>query len=251
MKNPISYIIFVAFFYCSDAFSQDDSTKVSILVRIIDASNHKPIYNAQSISYKTMLSFATDTDGILNFSFDIDDSIKVFGLGYNPITIHSKEFLDIDSIATISLTRKTYMIKEVDVKTNEFNLHLPNDIKLGKHDDLPAIPLRGDDYNSAPSVVDAIFSPVSVAHYYTSKKEKRKREFRKLLNEETQQDKISNIYNAEIIKEVSEYEGDTLNKFIVYCNVHLNIAPHTNPIIVKQMIADLKPVFEQKLNKDD
>ncbi len=251
MKNSFRYIIFIALFYCSDGYGQEDSTKVNLLIKILDAENRQPIYNAQSISYKNMLSFATDTDGILNYAFDIDDSIKVFGLGYEPQTLHVKDFMGIDSMINISLTRKTYMIKAVDVSSRELNLHLPNDIKLGKPDDLPEAPLRSDNFGTKPNVIDAVATPLSVVHYYTSKSEKEKREFRKVLNEQDNIDKVSSIYNGDIIKEVSEYEGDTLNHFIIYCNTHLDIKPETNPLIVMQMILDLKPAFEEKLKSHE
>ncbi len=229
-----------------NAIAQSDTTSIRVAMRLLDTENNKPIANAQTISYMSQHHFVTNKDGVIIYSFPMGDSLRVFGMGYEALTLQVSDFIGVDSIVDIMLTRRTYMIQGVDVGGTDMHLHLPDDIKLGKNEDLAPAPLRNDGFSGKPPLIAAVVSPASYIFYHTSKSEKRKRNMRAELAKHEQQEIVDEFYNAEVIKEISAYEGDTLNSFIIYCNTHLTITSRTNPLIVKQLILDTKEEFEKR-----
>lgn len=245
MIRPILYTLFTLLLSVN-AIAQPDTTSVKVAVRLLDAENNKPIFNAQTISYMSQHHFVTDEDGIIIYSFPKADSLRVFGMGYEALTLQVSDFIGIDSIIDIELSRQTYMIQGVDVGGKDMHLHLPDDIKLGNNKDLPPASLRNDGFSGKPPLIAAVVSPASYIFYHTSKSEKQKRNMRAELAKQEHQDIIDEFYNADVIKEISKYEGDTLTNFIIYCNTHLTITSRSNAIIVKQLIIDAKKEFEKK-----
>ncbi len=230
-------------------YSQDNAKDV-VWVKLIvkDSVDNKVIENAQVVSYETMIIYATNESGEFRGSFSKSDSLKVFGLGYSPQVLRVKEFNDSIQEKIVYLGRKFYMIGTVDVQSDkELHLNLPKDINFGDEDDLPAS-LKGD-YDKKPPVAAAVLNPLSYVNYYTSKKEREKRDMRRVLVQNEEQEKVNEIYNRDIVKEVSGYEGEMLDKFMVYCNVNLKVSSESNPILVRMKIAELLEKFEEENKK--
>ncbi|WP_066630147.1 hypothetical protein [Labilibacter marinus] len=233
---------------CARSHAQDSlRTEIWVKVLVFDKTDDRIIENAQIISYETMQAFSTDTLGTFRNIFNDSDSLKIFSLGYDAVTVKVADFKNLPDGGEIGLTRRTYMIKSVDVQAKqELHLHLPDDIKLAKKskDDKP-LAVRSELFSSKPPVLAAVVNPISFVHYYTSKTERRKRNAIKELAKSAEQQKINTFFNRDIIKEVSGYsEGDSLTNFIVYCNVNLKLSSRDNPLIVKQQILELKEKFE-------
>ncbi len=242
----LAFLFVFLFSFCYMYAQQESTSLVWVKLLVKDEANSKAIEGAQVISYETYQRFVTDSVGTFRHVFKSTDSLKVFGLSYEGKVIKVKEFIDNPDGMTISLPRRSYMIQEVEVSTNEMHLHLPEGIELGKKSDTPPA-LRSDDFSKKPPVLAALVSPISYVHYHTSKREKRKRNAKRMLAQEKEQDKINLFYNPEIIKEVSGYDkGDTLTNFIIYCNIHLKLSSRDNPLLVKEKIKALKLEFEQK-----
>ncbi len=223
---------------------------VWVKLSVYDKVNNKPIDGAQVISYKTMLSYVTDSLGQFRNTFNESDSLKIYSLGYDGQTIKVKQFKQLENGIEIYLNRRTYMIRSVDVPAKkELHLHLPEDIQLAKKNDTPP-PLRSDVFSSKPPIIAAVINPISYAYYFTSKKERRKRKAIQAIRRSKDHDIIRTFFNREIIKEVSGYEdGEKLNKFIIYCNLNIRVTVKDNPLIVKHKILKSKEKFEKKLEK--
>lgn len=243
MRLSVFAIFFICPFWLIAQINADSVVWVKLI--IYDKVDSSPIENAHIISYKSMQAFASDSLGIFRGYFEERDSLKIFGLGYDALVIRVADFKTMMEGMEIKLARRTYMIRSVDVRAKqELHLHLPDDIKLGKKNETPP-PLRNDGFSAKPNVFNALQSPIGVIYYYTSKKERRKRNARKEIAKSKEQDKINLFFNRDIIKEVSRYEeGEELNSFIIYCNVNLKLSSKENPLIVKHKILELKDKFE-------
>ncbi|MGQ1787343.1 hypothetical protein [Saccharicrinis sp. GN24d3] len=231
------------------AHAQDSlNNEVWVKLFVFDKTDDRPIENAQVISYETMQVFATDSMGTFRNVFNPSDSLKVFGLGYEARVVKVARFKTMSEGMELKLARRTYMIRSVDVPAKqELHLHLPEDIKMRKKSETP-MALRSNAFASKPPVLAAVINPVSYVHYYTSKKERRKRNAIKEISKAKDQEKINVFFNRDVIKDVSRYvEGEKLNHFIVYCNVNLKVTSRDNPMIVKQRIHDLLKKFESEL----
>lgn len=228
-------------------FSQEQNTDSVVWIKgvVLDEETRKPIGNIQLASYNEQHLYVADSDGTFRNIFSINDSIKIFGMGFNAKIIKVKDYINSDTLIEVVLSRRTYMIRSVDVAPQrELALHLPSDIKLGKKNETPPAQ-RNDNFSSKPPVLAALKSPLSYVHYYTSKSEKRKRKFREELRIHKKQLKINEFYNRDIIQEVSGLEGDSLDSFVVYCNINLVIDVNRNPVIVKQWIKELYDEYKK------
>ncbi|MCW3805244.1 hypothetical protein [Plebeiibacterium marinum] len=228
-------------------YSQD-TPKEQVWVKLIvkDSVDNKTISNAQIVSYESMIIYATDESGVFRGSFNSTDSLKVFGLGYSPTIVHVDMLKNFPEGKIVHLGRKFYMLGTVDVPSDqELHLNMPKDINLGKENDIPTA-LRGDSYNKKPPVLAAVANPLSYVNYYTSKKEREKREMRRVLGQEQEQDKINEFYNRDIVKEVSGYEGEMLDKFMIYCNINIKLSADSNPVLIRMKIAELMEKFEEE-----
>ncbi len=243
-------IIFILLVCSLHTFAQDTaSDQVWVKLIVKDSVDNKLIENAQIVSYESMIIYATDEKGEFRNTFSKSDSLKVFGLGYSPQVIRVSEFNDSVQQKVIHLGRKIYMIGTVDVASDrELHLNLPKDINLGGEDDLPAA-LKGDSYNKKPPVMAAVVNPLSYVNYYTSKREREKRDMRRVLVQNEEQEKIKEFYNRDIVKEVSGYEGEMLDKFMIYCNINIKLSPDSNPIFIRMKIAELLEKFEEENKK--
>ncbi len=230
--------------YAQDKLS--DQVWVKLIVK--DSVDNKLVENAQIVSYESMIIYATDESGEFRGSFSKSDSIKVFGLGYSPQVIRVNEFNDSIQERVIHLGRKIYMIGTVDVASDsELHLNLPKGM-IGDEDDLPAA-LKGGSFNKKPPVAAAVVNPLSYVNYYTSKREREKRDMRRVLAHAGEQEKINEVYNRDIVKEVSGLEGDQLDKFMIYCNINIELTPDSNPILIRMRIAELLEKFEEENKK--
>ena len=229
-------------------FAQEDKGQ-EVWVKIIarDNTDGKTIENAQIVSYETMQMFATDSSGVFRGVFNTSDSLKIFGLGYEAIVVKVKKFENLPEGKEISLDRRIYMIRSVDVAAKkELHLHLPGDIKLAKKDEKKEpVALTSSHYSPKRTVLTSVLNPVGFVRHHVSKKERFLRKANERLADAKEQQEVDKIYNRNVIKEISGYaEGDTLTRFIVYCNVNINVKPSDNPLMVKQKILELQKQFE-------
>lgn len=240
------YLYLILLIFCPVlTFAQEEDGKVWVKLVVKDQVNNQPIENAQLVSFESFQIFATDPSGVFRGSLTKTDSLKIFSLGYLPVILHLSE--EIDSLnevnKVIRLRRKVIMLQEVDISGNkDMHLNLPDDIANAQKNNVP-VALRGDGFSDKPSAAAAVINPIGFAHYY-SKAEKSKREALEMLAEDAEQQKINEFYNRDIVQEVSEYEGEELDRFMVYCNINMKLTSEDNPLLVKQRIVELKKKFE-------
>ncbi|TLX77728.1 hypothetical protein E9993_03535 [Labilibacter sediminis] len=246
-KTIVWLIIFYPF---TMVYSQNSKSDSLIWIKgiVIDEQSQLPIGNVQMVSYKTQMLFVANEEGVFRNSFHISDSVKIFGLGFEAKTFKVKDYINCDTLITVVLSRRSYLIRAVDVAPKrKLALHLPPDIKLAEKNETPPA-LRNDNFSGKPPVLAAVVSPLSFIHYYTSKSEKRKRAFREELVKHEKQSQINQFYNRSVIEKISGYSGASLDSFVVYCNINLKITERHNPVIVKQMISDLYDIYKTKDN---
>ncbi len=237
----------------SNVVAQDkEETNDDIWVQLFvyDADEHRVMENVQVISFRTMLVYLTDSIGSVHGYFQSGDSLKVSGMGFQPVVVKVDEFKDKDNGKMVFLSRQTYMLRAVDITAEkDFNLHMPDDINMGtgEEDDTP-ISLRSD-VGKKPAIYKAAINPVSFAHYYLSKEERQKRKNIKELREQERQEKINKIFNRDIVAFVTGYKDKELDDFMFYCNMHLTVTENSNAIIVQQDVLDLMVKYEEEKNK--
>jgi len=141
--------------------------------------------------------------------------------------------------------------KELEYKDNDFdnsNLNLPGDIVMydKSKDIIPASykPI----FKRRPPLAVFFFHPISYITYFTSKKERSKRKISKIIYSQKKMVQLS----SDIIKEVSGFEDEELQNFIVYCNKNIKIKMCDTKTALKQKVffALEKYHSSKKLSKD-
>ncbi len=219
------------------ASKAQDTGETWIKGRVFDAYDHQPIPYAQIASFNEGVIYAANEKGDFSIILQANDSIRILSMGYTPACIKLKNITPENSQSIeIGLTKAPYLLKEVSIYKKTANEHLaqfmPDDIKLGYVSDVP-VGLRCD-FGGKPHILAAVFNPLDFAYYHLSSVEKDKRAMIKLDNSETIQSKIDN----ELIAEITGFEADELNEFIVYCNTHIKVTAQDNNESIRRKIID-------------
>ncbi|MCU4154745.1 hypothetical protein J1N10_02085 [Carboxylicivirga sp. A043] len=255
----IRIIITVFILVClpwASAFAQQ---QVWLHGQVVRESDNAIIPLAQIASFKKMNVFAADSTGEFKVILDGNDSIKVLALGFESRIFHLDSLnVDADLRYQFPLKQISYQVEQVDIHSNvhynnymdllraqklkrqEMDLMLPSDIKLGKKPDIPAN-IRPD-YNGPPPILAAVIQPFSFIDYYTSKTDKRKRQYMKLLQKEKQ----LNLLTNEMMQEVSGLEGEALQNFIIYCNSNIKLNDNETSLSIKYKVIDLFNEYKTK-----
>ncbi|TAJ14664.1 hypothetical protein DMA11_04640 [Marinilabiliaceae bacterium JC017] len=221
--------------------------------RVINRDDNRGIPFAQIASYQLRMMFAADSLGYFIIKIPPNDSLKIISLGFESqvFKTDNPSPANEDSLHIFPLKLNSYLLGQVDVNfyrgyhehsnrynylnkkdENELHLHLPEDIKMGQESDIPA-PLRPT-FSQPPNVLDAIFSPLSFVYYHGSKSEKAKTKLLKI----REKDAVRALMTRELIEEISGYKEKELDRFIVYCNTHIELSKSDDEYTIRIKVID-------------
>ena len=129
------------------------------------------------------------------------------------------------------------MINEVTV-TKDLEMRR----RLGLPDPEPLnIPteLRGDAFNEKPPWFAAFLTPISFLQYHTSKREKEKREIRKVIQNNEEWLTFSTYHNLENIIRITNLHGIEADQFMMYCNLNNRLPFFAGQMEIEFQIMDL------------
>ena len=226
-----------------------DIGEIWIKGSIIDANDKQPIPHVQIASFQRGVLYATNEKGYFSITLNKNDSIRVLSLGYLPEIINFRDLNDSTAQnIEIKLTRTNFQLQEVNIYKKSANEHLsqfmPDDIKLGVVNELH--PGLRSDVGGKPRLIAAVTNPLSFFYYHLSSNEKNKRRMILLSNEELKNEKL----NKEIIEQISGFEDEELNRFIIYCNTQIILSEKETAETVTRKIIDAYTNFKnQNTNK--
>jgi hypothetical protein len=201
-------------------FAQDLADIDPILIhlngKILNREDGLPVPYVHVVNMRTHGGTTTDYRG--NFSMEIlnVDTLGISSMGFvrEYITIPPKHHPD--SVFTIWLRPIRFAIGEVEVKGKSNAVQMEG-ISTGKPVDIDP-ELRGDAFNSKPPWYAAVFSPASFIQYHTSRKEREKREVRKVMVSEKRWEYLSQYYNKDIVMDLTGLDEAEADSFMIYFN---------------------------------
>lgn len=218
------------------------------------------IPHATIASFKKVAMYVSDEKGCFSLELDLNDSIRIAALGYEPRTIVLNKQLG-DSLNTLSIKLKqhSFKIREVTVKgyrgmldplifpkhlddSNQIDLHLPADI--GSR--VSTVPPHERPDVGNMGVLGAVFSPVSFIHSKFSRSEKAKIMLPQARQEARMWNHREAIASREVIALISGYTSDKLDNFMIYCNLHLKLSAADNGISATRKIETLLLQFQRE-----
>ncbi len=195
---------------------------------VIDALTGDPVEMVTVFNVTANSGVVGNVVGRFNMQVWTGDSISISALNYHTFSfIVADSMLFSDVVFVVKMDRKHILLDEFNVNGNE----------------RVAIPLRSDVFREKPVVIDYFFHPFSVLYYYTSRRERRKREMLHIIDQEKLMNHYTDIYNVDLIKEYSGLKGRELDYCIIYCNAHINLEWGDNDTTVKQKLFDTLTLY--------
>ena len=233
--------------------------------RVINGDTGEPIPNAVIAVYSSTALYSTDIDGFVNIRLHENDSVRVVILGYSAETYRIKSLhSDSNGYVNLKVYPVSYLLKEVTVKGYKglldptlfpslkddepaINMHLPEDIGSNMSDTPPPEQLlMGDN----PSILAALVSPASFIYSRFSKEQKSIKKLHLAKYEQHNQERLSDYIDSETIALITGYEGEELEKFIVYCNVNLKINHKDNGASITAKIEEIFKKYKELIISD-
>ena len=240
-------ILVLLIIFSLSIYSQNDST-IWISGNVVEASTSAPVPYANIASYTQHILFAADSTGHFYIRLPQHDSIKIVVMGYEMKVFKLDSMPQDDEAKMIfPIKRTSIMLDNVDIKLKRSyfdsvgmanrenlmeNLHLPGDIKpYDKSKDIIPASYKPI-FKHRPPPIAFFFHPISYVSYFTSKREKSKRKMVERLKAERK----DTINYRMLISNVSGLTGDSLEKFIMYCNKNIKIKPKESVFDIQKKI---------------
>jgi len=200
----------------AQGYNEDiDPIPIKLKGQIVNIDDGLPVAFAHVVNMRTHGGTTSDASGKFNLDMLNVDSLAISVIGFKKMYIQIDPGYKGDNVYTIQAVPVRISIKEVEVKGEQKkpDLGLPDSKTINIDPEL-----RGDSYNSKPSVLAAIFSPVSFWHYHMSQKEKEKRDVRKAIVSEERWEKLSRYYSKDIVMNLTGLNETDADKFMLYFN---------------------------------
>ena len=232
----------------AQVYFPEDMIKIS--GKLVDSESGDVVPYAHIINQRVHGGTISDNDGVFSLQADPSDTLTVNAMGFQIIKIIVADYLkENKQIVVYKMNPIRYLVGEVKVtgKNQKLNLY---GVPQGNESKVP-IELRSDDFSSKPHWTSAIFSPLSFLHYKLSKGEKNKRKAMAAVITEQEWDKFKLVYNRDIVHSITGLEGDTLDDFMVYCNVHMNLYYSATTLEVDQRVRELFKQYKAEKMPND
>jgi hypothetical protein len=202
-----------------------DPVLVRVKGRVISAGDSLAVPFANVVYTRDRTATATNTGGFFTMVMLNVDSLFISAMGFKTKVVKLPRYFSEAKTITIYLEPVVYLIKEVQV-TGEKNKPNMDGIPQGKPSNIPQ-ELRGDAFNEKPSMLAAIFNPLSYWQYFLSQKEKEKRQVREAISLEKNWEMHSQNYNKGMVKMLTGLNDQQAEDFMIWFNAK-NALPYTS-----------------------
>lgn len=183
--------------------------------------------SGKQISFATVLIAASGEGVISNelgrFRIRVlpEDSLVIQVLNYEKQVIDVPDsLLDMPQLSVIKLRPLHYELDEFSVDGEKRT----------------PMALKSDVYQKRPKVYQFFVSPLSYVYYFTSRRERRKRQLLRMIEQEELMNSLAHVYNRETIAQYALLEGRELDMCVIYCNAHIELAQGDSDDEVKRKI---------------
>jgi hypothetical protein len=276
MNSTPKYCILILFLFLIQgkelcAQTEQDSL-LSISGQVVSDKTFEPIPLATVTINRSRKGAICDSVGVFHLQVMQDDTLKISALGYVPRNWAVPLVLNQDSppFFQIKLRDVTYLLDEIDVfalgtwdefarrfvekelkEENPINEDLKKQLapyNTKKPDPVPAMykPKR-----EKFGVLGAIFAPTDFLFSKLSKSEKSKKRIAKMIRNERKNDKISHLYNAEVVKDITGLQGEELVAFLEYCGNKIKVSENSTEYDVRKQIFDIYKKYKKAVIKEE
>jgi len=214
------FILFMICYYVTATFAQDDFGY--FYGRLVSIKSLEPVSYSHIINLNNNIGAISDSTGYFNIWASRTDTLLISAISYEYKKIYLQDYEESEYSEYIYLDEKIYTIPEVrilylgdynDFKYKLLNLQLPEEYKIN--------PLISKTLpHNYPEIIPepTIGSPISLMYNMFSKEGKSVRKLKELESEQNIEAQIREVFNEDIIEQITGLKSDSLLKFIKYCN---------------------------------
>lgn len=247
MKNRKLVLLLVLFIGAFQMMAQEDEIDpmpIKLKGQVLSLDDEMPVPFAFVLNYRTHTGVTTNEQGLFTIDMLNIDSLEISSLGFTKATVHVPANYNEMNVQIYYAKPIRFALPDVNVQGEKAKVNMDG-VPMGKKLDLDP-QLRGDAYNKKPPVLAAIFNPVSFLQYYTSKREREKRETRAAIITEKKWEFLSQYYNKELVMELTglnDYQADT---FMIYFNSKEIFNQLTTEYEVRNAIKEIYKLYRQE-----
>ena len=256
----INTVILIFSLFCAIAKGQENDS-IMWRCKVINSESKGIIPNAIIAVYSEVALYSTGGDGHLRVYLPKNDSVRVVMMGYTSKTFRISEMTpDATGYVSLPIDPIAYTLREITVKPykgildpsnfpkfedgNSIDLKLPDGIgsKISKLPPSERLEIE------KPSPLALLVSPATYVYSQFSKEQKSIRQYRNVKAAEQKERHLQEFISPESIALISSFEGKELEKFIIYCNIHLKLSAQDNGASVIAQIQSLLEKYNDEQN---
>lgn len=193
-----------------------DPMPIRLKGQVLNLDDEMPVPFAFVLNFRTHTGVTTNEQGLFSMDMLNIDSLEISSLGFTKTVVRvPANYLEMNVLILYAKPVR-FALPGVTVKGEQAKVNMDG-VPMGNKSTIDP-QLRGDAYNKKPPVLAAVFNPVSFLHYYTSKREREKRETRKAIVTEKKWEFLSQYYNKELVMELTGLNNYQADKFMIYFN---------------------------------
>ncbi|MGE5393320.1 MAG: carboxypeptidase-like regulatory domain-containing protein, partial [Candidatus Saccharibacteria bacterium] len=219
MKNYQLILLLLFLFGAFQLKAQEDEIDpmpIKLKGQVLNLDDETPVAYASITNYRTHSRVTTNEQGYFTVDALNIDSLEVSSLGFTKTVFHIPANYNEMNVLIVYAKPVRFALPQVNVKGEKQKVNMDG-VPMGKKLDIDP-QLRGDVYQKKPSVLSAIFNPASFMQYYTSKKEKEKRETRQAIVTEKKWETLSQYYNKDLVMQLTGLSEFQVDSFMIYFN---------------------------------
>lgn len=248
MKNRIFIFVLLLAAGLENAVAQNlidiDPILIHLEGKILNKEDGLPVPYVHVVNLRTHGGTTTNTQGKFSMEMLNVDTLAISAMGFMKEQVNVPPAHHPDSVFTIWLRPIRFAIGEVEVKGKSNALNMEG-ISTGKPDDIDP-ELRGDAFNTKPPWYAAVFSPASFLQYHVSRREREKREVRKVMVDEKRWEYLSQFYNKEMVMELTGLDEEEADSFMIYFNSKGILNETDNDYEVRDAILEQFELYTQE-----
>ena len=224
-----------------------DPILIHLQGKLISRYDSQPVPFAYVVNLRSHGGTTTDSEGHFSIQMLNVDSLRISAMGYMREWTGIPSNQHQDSLFVIRLRPNVYTIGEVEVKgKTSFRQDWGG---TGKPIDLSP-ELRGDAFNEKPTLLAAIFQPASFLQYHLSKKEKAKRQAREAVANQKDWERLSQLYNREMVLSITGLSDEEADDFMVWFNSKSLLNSRSTEYDVRAAITHQYRIYKAERNDE-
>jgi hypothetical protein len=223
---------------------------VNIKGQLIDEVTKEGVGYAQVLNLRIRGGTMTDANGKFSVQADPSDTLTFKSLSYKDKKVPVSEIIAKGKdFVQIMLSPVRILVGQIDIKGVAPKVNMTG-VPIGKSVSTP-VELRSDYFASKPTILAAIFQPMSFLSYHLSKSEKEKRATLTAIHSEREWQILSLVYNKDVIQKISGFTKDSLENFMLFCNAYNGLPVNATSYEVEKRIRELMNEYRNRKPKEN